>query len=61
MEILNQLYERHFKSPVERAVPLQGQLGGSGRKIIRLFGGGFSRDSLTRLCTAELRALKVAP
>jgi aminoglycoside/choline kinase family phosphotransferase len=39
MEILNQLFERHFHSPVERAQPLQGQLGGSGRKIIRLTGG----------------------
>jgi aminoglycoside/choline kinase family phosphotransferase len=40
MEILNSLFERHFQSPVERADPLQGQLGGSGRKIIRLSGGG---------------------
>jgi aminoglycoside/choline kinase family phosphotransferase len=39
MDVLKQLFERHFHSPVERAQPLQGQLGGSGRKIIRLAGG----------------------
>jgi aminoglycoside/choline kinase family phosphotransferase len=38
MEVLNRLFEQHFHSPVERAEPLQGQLGGSGRKIIRLTG-----------------------
>src|SRR5271163_4265254 len=36
MEVLKQLFERHFHLPVERIEPLQGQLGGSGRKIVRL-------------------------
>ena len=36
MDILKQLFEQHFHSPAERVQPLQGQLGGSGRKIIRL-------------------------
>ncbi len=36
MEVLKRLFERHFHSPVQRVAPLQGQLGGSGRKIIRL-------------------------
>jgi aminoglycoside/choline kinase family phosphotransferase len=36
MEVLKRLFEQHFHSPVERVEPLQGQLGGSGRKIIRL-------------------------
>ncbi len=36
MEVLTRLFEQHFHSPVERVQPLQGQLGGSGRKIIRL-------------------------
>jgi aminoglycoside/choline kinase family phosphotransferase len=36
MEILKQLFEQHFHSPVGQVQPLQGQLGGSGRKIIRL-------------------------
>jgi len=39
MEVLKRLFERHFHCPVERAEPLQGQLGGSGRKIIRFCGG----------------------
>ena len=38
MEVLKRLFEQHFHSPVERVQPLQGQLGGSGRKIIRLSG-----------------------
>ncbi len=40
MEILEQLFQRHFQSLVERTQPLQGALGGSGRRIIRLVGGG---------------------
>ena len=36
MDVLQNLFERHFHAPVERMQPLQGQLGGSGRKIIRL-------------------------
>src|SRR4051812_16530186 len=36
MEVLSQLFEHYFHSPVERVQPLQGQLGGSGRSIIRL-------------------------
>src|SRR5277367_6951237 len=41
MEVLKRLFEEHFHTPVERVEPLQGQLGGSGRKIIRLSGGKF--------------------
>jgi aminoglycoside/choline kinase family phosphotransferase len=36
MEVLKRLFEQHFHLPVDRAEPLQGQLGGSGRKIVRL-------------------------
>ncbi|PYV69537.1 MAG: phosphotransferase enzyme family protein [Acidobacteria bacterium] len=36
MDVLKKLFERHFDSPVGRVQPLQGQLGGSGRNIIRL-------------------------
>src|SRR3984957_16293292 len=36
MDILKELFERHFHSPVVRVQPLQGQLGGSGRRIVRL-------------------------
>jgi len=38
MDILSQLFEQHFKSRVVRVKPLHGQLGGSGRRIIRLLG-----------------------
>ncbi len=36
MEALKKLFEDHFRAPAERVLPLQGELGGSGRKIIRL-------------------------
>ncbi len=39
MEVLKELFEHHFHSPVEGVQPLQSQLGGSGRNIIRLTGG----------------------
>ena len=42
MDILRSLFEQHFHLPVERVQPLQGQLGGSGRKIIRLRSGKIS-------------------
>jgi aminoglycoside/choline kinase family phosphotransferase len=41
MDVLEGLFERHFKTRAEEAKPLQGQLGGSGRVIVRLAGGGF--------------------
>ncbi len=36
LDVLKKLFEQHFHAPPERVVPLQGELGGSGRKIIRL-------------------------
>jgi aminoglycoside/choline kinase family phosphotransferase len=36
LDVLKKLFEEHFHAPPERVVPLQGELGGSGRKIIRL-------------------------
>ena len=36
MEVLKQLFEEHFRSKAERVLPIQGQLGGSGRTIVRL-------------------------
>jgi aminoglycoside/choline kinase family phosphotransferase len=36
MDVLQQLFEQHFVSPPTRVQPLQGQLSGSGRNIIRL-------------------------
>ncbi|MGB6191848.1 MAG: RNase adapter RapZ [Terracidiphilus sp.] len=42
MEVLERLFEQHFKTPADQVKPLQGQLGGSGRAIVRLAGGGQS-------------------
>jgi aminoglycoside/choline kinase family phosphotransferase len=36
IDILKKLFEQHFHAPPEHILPLQGELGGSGRKIIRL-------------------------
>jgi len=36
MDVLKKLFERHFGAPATYVQPLQGELGGSGRKIIRL-------------------------
>src|SRR5579859_489252 len=38
MDVLKRLFESHFHEPAQRVVPLQGELGGSGRQIIRLSG-----------------------
>jgi aminoglycoside/choline kinase family phosphotransferase len=38
MDVLKHLFEQRFHSPVAQVRPLQGELGGSGRKIIRLVG-----------------------
>ncbi|MDR3739711.1 MAG: RNase adapter RapZ [Terracidiphilus sp.] len=39
MDVLEQLFLRHFHEAPDRVAPLQGQLGGSGRAIVRLSGG----------------------
>ena len=39
MDVLERLFEQHFHLPAERVQPLQGQLGGSGRAIVRLAKG----------------------
>jgi aminoglycoside/choline kinase family phosphotransferase len=36
IDVLKKLFEQHFRTPAARIQPLQGQLGGSGRNIIRL-------------------------
>jgi aminoglycoside/choline kinase family phosphotransferase len=36
IDVLKTLFEQHFHTPPARVQPLQGELGGSGRKIIRL-------------------------
>ena len=42
MDVLEQLFQQRFHQAPERIAPLQGQLGGSGRAIVRLSGGGYA-------------------
>ena len=42
MDVLKQLFVQRFRMPADSVQPLQGQLGGSGRVIVRLSGGKFS-------------------
>ncbi len=42
MDVLQKLFEQHFHIPPEQVKPLQGQLGGSGRAIVRLTAGDCS-------------------
>src|SRR5438876_10321538 len=42
MDVLKKLFAQHFRIPVESVQPLQGQLGASGRNIIRLAAGPIS-------------------
>ena len=44
MEVLKTLFAQHFRVPASNVQPLQGELGGSGRKIIRL-----SNDKLSAI------------
>src|SRR5271169_937641 len=39
MDVLKKLFEEHFHLPVEQIQPLQGELGGSGRNIVRISSG----------------------
>jgi aminoglycoside/choline kinase family phosphotransferase len=42
MDVLKRLFEQHYQFPAESVKPLQGELSGSGRAIIRLSGGAIS-------------------
>jgi aminoglycoside/choline kinase family phosphotransferase len=42
MDVLEKLFEQHFRTAVERMQPVQGELGGSGRRIVRLSAGKLS-------------------
>src|ERR1700735_4635662 len=47
MDVLKRLFEVHYGFPAEDLQPLQGQLGGSGRAIVRLAGEGISAIGVT--------------
>src|ERR1035438_6667123 len=40
MDVLKRLFEQYYRCPAEQVQPLQGQLGASGRIIVRLAGSG---------------------
>src|SRR5216684_3062123 len=61
MEVLKRLFEQHFHSPVERVQPLQGQLGGSSRKIIRLSTEDLGSTTLFELLSDQRSGASVAP
>src|SRR5579863_6631498 len=42
MDVLKHLFEQHFHAPATRVQPLQGQLGASGRNILRVANDRFS-------------------
>lgn len=42
MDVLKHLFEQHFHVPVEGVQPVQGDLGGSGRRIVRVTAKGIS-------------------
>ena len=56
MDILQKLFEKRFQTSPERIQPLQGELGGSGRKIVRLSGGGQSAIGILYGIREENRA-----
>jgi aminoglycoside/choline kinase family phosphotransferase len=53
MDLLKRLFEQHFGVPAEDAQPLQGQLGGSGRAIVRLRSGGVSAIGIVHSVRVE--------
>jgi len=42
LDVLKKLFEHHFHAPPEHVIQLQGELGGSGRKIFRLVNADIS-------------------
>lgn len=56
MDVLGRLFEQRFRTPAEQINPLQGKLGGSGRAILRLCGGGFSAIGVVHSVREENRA-----
>ena len=50
IDVLRKLFEERFQTSPRRIEPLQGELGGSGRKIVRLASDGLSdREIADRL------------
>lgn len=56
MDVLKNLFEKHFRFPADTVQPLQGQLGGSGRIIVRLAGKGISAIGVLHAVREENQA-----
>lgn len=56
MDVLKNLFEKHFRFPADTVQPLQGQLGGSGRIIVRLAGNGISAIGVLHAVREENQA-----
>ncbi len=56
MDILKQLFEEHYRFPAEQVQPLQGQLGASGRVIVRLAARDVSAIGVVHAVGEENRA-----
>ena len=57
MDVLKNLFEQHFRVSVERVLPVQGELGGSGRRIIRLAAKGITAIGILYAGREENRAV----
>jgi aminoglycoside/choline kinase family phosphotransferase len=56
VDVLQSLFEQHFRSPATRVEPLQGKLGGSGRRIVRIVGKDASAVGILHDVREENRA-----
>ena len=56
MNVLRQLFERHFGQPATAVAPVQGGLGGSGRVIVRLTSGPHTAIGILNSVREENRA-----
>jgi len=56
MDTLKQLFEDYYRFPAEQVQPLQGQLGGSGRTIVRLMGNHVTAIGVVHAVREENRA-----
>jgi len=56
MDVLEKLFQQHFRVPVEQVQPVQAELGGSGRKILRLTAKGKSAIGILYGVREENRA-----
>jgi aminoglycoside/choline kinase family phosphotransferase len=59
MDLLKQLFEQRFHTPATQIQPLQGQLGGSGRQIVRLAGERSAEERSAEKSSEKLSAIGI--